>query len=129
LPFVQPITLTPFNRSTAQRHAFMVNITFVEADGAATTLDVPEGWSLMQAATANGVEGIVGECGGSCACATCHCYVDELLQAVLAPAAAGELDMLAHVAAERRPNSRLACQIKARAAMAGGTVSLPATQE
>jgi 2Fe-2S ferredoxin len=107
----------------------MVNITFVEASGTATSLDVPEGWSLMQAATANGVDGIVGECGGSCACATCHCYVDERLMAVLAPAAAGELDMLDNVAAERRPNSRLACQLKASAAMDGCTVTLPETQE
>jgi 2Fe-2S ferredoxin len=107
----------------------MVNITFVEASGTATSLDVPEGWSLMQAATANGVDGIVGECGGSCACATCHCYVDARLMAVLAPAAAGELDMLDNVAAERRPNSRLACQLKASAAMDGCTVTLPETQE
>ena len=107
----------------------MVNITFVEASGTATSLDVPEGRSLMQAATANGVDGIVGECGGSCACATCHCYVDERLMAVLAPAAAGELDMLDNVAAERRPNSRLACQLKASAAMDGCTVTLPETQE
>jgi 2Fe-2S ferredoxin len=107
----------------------MVNITFVEASGTATSLDVPEGWSLMQAATANGVDGIVGECGGSCACATCHCYVDERLMAVLAPAAAGELDMLDNVAAERRPNSRLACQLKASAAMDGCMVTLPETQE
>ena len=42
----------------------MPNITFIEANGQSTTLDVPEGWSLMQAATANGVEGILGECGG-----------------------------------------------------------------
>jgi ferredoxin, 2Fe-2S len=107
----------------------MVNITFVEASGTATSLDVPEGWSLMQAATANGVDGIVGECGGSCACATCHCYVDERLMSVLAPAAASELDMLDNVAAERRPNSRLACQLKASAAMDGCTVTLPETQE
>lgn len=107
----------------------MVQITFVEADGTATPIDVAEGWSLMQAATANGVEGIVGECGGSCACATCHCYVDDALMTVLAPANAGELDMLENVAAPRRPNSRLACQIKASAAMHGCTVLLPETQE
>ena len=105
-----------------------VHITFVEASGSATTLDVPEGWSLMQAATSKGVEGIVGECGGSGVCATCHCYVDELLMSVLAPPEDGELDMLTHVAAERRPNSRLACQIQARATLEGGTVTLPHTQ-
>ena len=107
----------------------MAHITYIEASGATTTVDVPEGWSLMQAATANGIDGIVGECGGSCACATCHCYVDEMLAKVLAPASQSELDMLDNVAAERRPNSRLSCQIKAAAAMEGGTITLPETQE
>jgi 2Fe-2S ferredoxin len=107
----------------------MPTITFVEANGQETAVDVPEGWSLMQAATANGVDGIVGECGGSCACATCHCYVDDLLAAVLPAASDGELGMLDNVADERRPNSRLACQIKATAAMNGARVHLPATQE
>lgn len=107
----------------------MSHITFIEADGQSTTLDLPDGWSLMQGATANGVEGIVGECGGSCACATCHCYVDDHLASVLPPPAQGELDMLDHVAAERRPNSRLACQIKAGLALDGGVVHLPACQE
>lgn len=107
----------------------MPQITYIEADGRRTDVDVPEGWNLMQAATANGVDGILGECGGSCACATCHCYVDELLAAVLPAPAQGELDMLENVAAERRPNSRLACQIKASAALHGGSVQLPATQE
>jgi ferredoxin, 2Fe-2S len=107
----------------------MTQITFVEAHGGETTLDVPDGWTLMQAATANGVDGILGECGGSCACATCHCYVDELLMAVLPPPSEGELGMLDNVAAERRPTSRLACQIKASAAMAGARVTLPEMQE
>jgi 2Fe-2S ferredoxin len=107
----------------------MTQLTFVEASGQATTLDVPEGWSLMQAATANGVDGILGECGGSCACATCHCYLDERLMALLPPPAQGELDMLDNVAAPRLANSRLACQIKASAAMSGGVITLPAVQE
>ena len=47
----------------------MANITFIEASGQETTINLPDGWSLMQGATANGVDGIVGECGGSCACA------------------------------------------------------------
>lgn len=107
----------------------MTHITFVGPAGAPTTLDVPDGWSLMQAATANGVDGIVGECGGSCACATCHCYVDEALMAALAPPAPNELEMLENVAAERRPNSRLACQLKAAPALEGGVVTLPECQE
>ncbi|MDH5708909.1 MAG: 2Fe-2S iron-sulfur cluster-binding protein, partial [Hylemonella sp.] len=79
----------------------MANITYVEADGQSTTIDLPDGWSLMQGATSKGVDGILGECGGSCACATCHCYVDESRLADLPPASEGELAMLDNVAAER----------------------------
>jgi 2Fe-2S ferredoxin len=107
----------------------MAHITFIEASGQSTTIDLADGWSLMQGATANGVDGILGECGGSCACATCHCYVDEARLGDLPPASAGELEMLENVAAERRPNSRLACQLKASAALEGLVVHLPATQE
>ena len=80
----------------------MAKITYVEADGRAKTIDVPAGWSLMMGATANGVTGIVGECGGSCACGTCHCYVDEARLSELPPQEAGELEMLNLVAAERQ---------------------------
>lgn len=107
----------------------MPNITFIEASGEALNVDVPEGWSLMQAATTQGVEGIIGECGGSCACATCHCYVSEAMMALLPAPSQTELSMLENVVAERRPNSRLACQLKATAAMAGSSVSLPDAQE
>ena len=107
----------------------MANITFIEASGQETTINLADGWSLMQGATANGVDGIVGECGGSCACATCHCYVDEARLGDLPPPSEGELDMLENVACERRPNSRLACQIKATAALEGLIVRLPESQE
>jgi 2Fe-2S ferredoxin len=107
----------------------MTQITYIEPDGKAVTVNVTEGWSLMQAATANGVEGILGECGGSGACATCHCYVDEARLADLPPPSQGELDMLENAAAERRPNSRLSCQIKAGPALEGLTITLPETQE
>ena len=107
----------------------MTHITYVEAGGQSTTIDLADGWSLMQGATANGIDGIVGECGGSCACATCHCYVDDLLARMLPPPSQAELDMLENVVAERRPNSRLACQIKAGPALEGGVVQLPECQE
>ena len=107
----------------------MANITFIEASGQSTTVDLPDGWSLMQGATANGVDGILGECGGSCACATCHCYVAEDFLAKVLPASDTELAMLDNVASERRPNSRLACQIKASADLEGMVVHLPETQE
>jgi 2Fe-2S ferredoxin len=107
----------------------MTHITYIEPAGRTVTVDVNDGWSLMQAATANGIDGIVGECGGSCACATCHCYVDEARLADLPPPATNELEMLECVAAERRPNSRLSCQIKASATLEGLVLTLPDTQE
>ncbi len=107
----------------------MTQITYIEASGQSTTVDLPDGWNLMQGAIANGVEGILGECGGSCACATCHCYVDAARLGDLPPASASELDMLENVAAERRANSRLACQLKAAPALAGLILNLPAIQE
>ena len=107
----------------------MTRITFIDHAGKATELDAPDGWSLMQAATANGVDGIVGECGGSCACATCHCYLaDELLALVPGPSE-NELGMLENVVAERRPGSRLGCQVKVSPALAGAEIRLPECQE
>jgi ferredoxin, 2Fe-2S len=107
----------------------MPRITYIEATGAQTSIELAEGWSLMQGATANGVEGILGECGGSCACATCHCYIDDARLGDLPAPSENELAMLENAAAERRPNSRLACQIKAAAALDGLVVHLPETQE
>ncbi len=107
----------------------MTTITYIEPSGREVAIDVPDGWSLMQGATANGVDGIVAECGGSCACATCHCYVDPARAGELAPPSAAELDMLANVAAERRPESRLACQLKASPALAGLRVRVADIQE
>jgi 2Fe-2S ferredoxin len=106
----------------------MVRIIYVEPSGNARTVEVAEGWSLMAGATASGVNGIVAECGGSCACATCHCYVEESRLAELPAPEEGELAMLDYVAAERRPNSRLSCQIKASPSLDGLVVTLPETQ-
>ena len=103
----------------------MANITFIEASGQSTSVNLPDGWSLMQGATANGVDGILGECGGSCACATCHCYVAEDFLAKVLPASDTELAMLDNVASERRPNSRLACQIILSEQLDALTVRIP----
>lgn len=107
----------------------MPDITYIDPSGQAVTVNVPDGWSLMQAATSNGIDGIIGECGGACSCATCHCYVDEARLADLDPPGEGELAMLEEAAAPRRPNSRLACQLKAGPALEGLTVTLPERQE
>ncbi|TMS59231.1 2Fe-2S iron-sulfur cluster binding domain-containing protein [Imbroritus primus] len=106
----------------------MVNVTYIDPAGEALTLGLPEGWSLMQGAVANGVDGIVGECGGSCVCATCHCYVEEARLADLSPASADELDLLDSLPEGRQANSRLACQIKASPAIEGLVVTVAPVQ-
>ena len=92
-------------------------------------LEVPEGHSVMQAAVAAGVRGIVGECGGSAMCATCHVYIDPAWLGRLKPALSNELEMLECTSSERRPESRLSCQVKVHAGLEGLVVRLPATQQ
>ncbi len=106
----------------------MAKINFVEADGTETKLDVQDGWSLMQAAVSNGIDGIEAECGGSCCCATCHCYVDEAYADKLEAPNDNELGMLEETVAERKNTSRLACQVKVSDALEGMTVTLPEVQ-
>ena len=105
-----------------------MKVTFVAADGASTLVEADEGESLMQAAVSNDVEGILGECGGSMMCATCHCYVDEAWAERVGPPVDGEEDMLECAADELRPTSRLSCQIRMRAGVDGIVVHLPKTQ-
>jgi len=106
----------------------MVHINFVEADGRTFEVDAPEGWSLMEAAFHNGVEGIEAECGGSCTCATCHVYVDERYLDKLKPVQPNEDEMLECTATERLPTSRLSCQIELTDALDGIVVNIPETQ-
>ena len=106
----------------------MPKATYIEADGTVTEVELPEGWTLMQGATLNGVDGIEGECGGSCSCATCHCYVDEAFLAALPEPGPVEDDMLDLTVSERRENSRLSCQIKMTPALDGIVVHLPEAQ-
>lgn len=106
----------------------MPHVTFIEPSGDERVVDVPVGWSLMQAATSKGVEGIEAECGGSCACATCHCYIEGELAAQVPAPSQGEISMLDSVAAPRRANSRLSCQIKMTPALEGLIVRLPDVQ-
>ena len=105
----------------------MPYVTYIEADGTEYTVDVLNGDSIMQGATANGIDGIVAECGGSCSCATCHCYVDEAWADMLQPPGDAERDLLECVA-EPGPNSRLSCQIVMQDDLEGMIVTLPASQ-
>ena len=107
----------------------MPNVTYVEAGGARHTIDVPFGENVMRGARYNGIEGIVGECGGGLACATCHCYVDSAwTEKVGGPANHEEREMLESAAAEVRPESRLSCQIAMNEALDGLIVHMPEQQ-
>jgi 2Fe-2S ferredoxin len=106
----------------------MPRVTYIAHDGKETTLDVPVGTSVMQAAVLHGVDGIVAECGGSCMCATCHVYV-RADQLPLTPAMQPDEDaMLDGTVSERRANSRLSCQLVVSPQMDGLIVTMPETQ-
>ena len=107
----------------------MPRIVYVAHDGARTEIDVAEGENVMHGALYNGVEGIVGECGGALACATCHCYIDDAwFEKVGGPSSQAELDMLENTAAPVKPNSRLTCQIAVTPALDGLIVHMPEAQ-
>jgi 2Fe-2S ferredoxin len=97
----------------------MPNITFIEPDGTKRDIAFTPGESVMQAATGAGIAGIIGECGGSCMCATCHVYLDEADFARLPAAESLELETLEFVATGPRPTSRLGCQIRLDDALDG----------
>ncbi|MBS7538661.1 2Fe-2S iron-sulfur cluster-binding protein [Ancylobacter lacus] len=105
----------------------MPKITFIDAAGTARTVEAQIGQTVMEAAIRNGVPGIDAECGGACACATCHVYVDEAWQGATGEPSTMEEDML-DFASDVKPNSRLSCQIKIGEALDGLVVRTPAQQ-
>lgn len=106
----------------------MAKIEFVQPDGRRMTVDLPEGVSLMQGIVQQDVGGVVAECGGSAMCATCHVYVDDTGCRPLPPIDAVEDEMLNSTASERKPNSRLSCQLTITPDVEGLIVHLPKRQ-
>lgn len=106
----------------------MPKVTYVLADGSRHALDLPVGYSLMEGATSNSIPGILGDCGGSCACATCHVYIEDSRVAELSPPSEAEAELLSGVAAEQRTSSRLGCQIRIAPEFDGLIVTLPERQ-
>ena len=106
----------------------MPAVVFILPTGETRTVDVAPGTTLMTAAVKNGIDGIIGECGGVCMCATCHIYVRQEFFAKLPPALDTEEAVLEVTNAERLPNSRLSCQIKMTDALDGLTVEVPPSQ-
>ena len=105
----------------------MTRLTFISHDGARFEVSAVNGSTVMEAAIKNAVPGIEAECGGACACATCHVYVDDAWTSAAGTPAPMEEDML-DFAYDVRPTSRLSCQIKVRDSLDGLIVTVPVRQ-
>lgn len=105
----------------------MTRLTFVAFDGTRFDVEAENGSTVMENAIRAGVPGIEAECGGACACATCHVYVDEEWSPAVGEPQAMEEDML-DFAYDVRPTSRLSCQIRVSDALDGLTVHVPERQ-
>jgi 2Fe-2S ferredoxin len=96
----------------------MPKIIYITPDGIRHAAEVEKGYSVMEGAINNEIEGIVAECGGACACATCHSYIDEAWLDKL-PEMDDMEDSMLDAAFERKSNSRLTCQIEVSEALDG----------
>ena len=105
----------------------MAKINFVDHSGETRSIDAEAGSTVMEAAIRNSIPGIEAECGGACACATCHVYVDESFADKAGKPDPMEEDML-DFGFDVRPNSRLSCQIKVSDELDGLVVSTPERQ-
>jgi len=105
----------------------MVKITFIQPDDSEQVVDSEPGMTLMEAARLNNGAGIEAECGGACACATCHVYVDEAWRDKTGTPSQMEEDML-DFAFDVREASRLSCQIKLTPELDGLKVRVPGKQ-
>ncbi|PQP21991.1 2Fe-2S iron-sulfur cluster-binding protein [Rhodococcus opacus] len=106
----------------------MPTITYIQPDGEPVTVESEEGMSVMETATSNSVDGIIGECGGNASCGTCHVYVDLEWLDRLDSIGGAEEEMLEFVAEARESNSRLGCQIPLVDRISGISVTVPASQ-
>jgi 2Fe-2S ferredoxin len=112
---------------TAQPANVMARITFIQNDGVERVVEAEPGMTVMEAAVKNSIPGIAAECGGACACATCHVYVAEAWREPTGHPEQMEEDML-DFAFDVRPESRLSCQIKVTDALDGLVVRIPDKQ-
>ena len=106
----------------------MAKITYIEHSGKTHTLDVPNGLTVMEGARDNNIPGIEADCGGACACSTCHVYVDPAWVDKLPPKQAMEEDMLEFAYEPDPARSRLTCQLKVSPALDGLVVQMPERQ-
>ena len=105
----------------------MPKITYIEYNGKSHTLKVANGLTVMEGAVQNNIPGIDADCGGSCACATCHVYVDKKWFNKLPNKESAEEDML-DMAFEPKSSSRLSCQLTVSDELDGLVVNMPSKQ-
>ena len=105
----------------------MAQLTFIDFSGTAREVQAENGSTVMEAAIKNGIPGIEAECGGACACATCHVYVDDAWTDIVGKPTSMEEDML-DFAYDVRPVSRLSCQLRVSDALDGLVVHTPERQ-
>ena len=105
----------------------MAKVTFVEFSGTEHVIEIKNGLSVMEGAVKNNVPGIDADCGGACACATCHVYVDAAWEGKTGSKSAMEESML-DFAENVEPSSRLSCQIKVSDELEGLIVRMPESQ-
>ena len=106
----------------------MTDLTIIDPAGTRHALTADTALSLMEAIRDSGIGGIIAECGGTAACATCHVFVGEALAATLGAPDEHELGMLDFAAIPPRPDSRLSCQIRVADLPPGAIITLPETQ-
>ena len=105
----------------------MPKITYVDASGTERTVEGKNGMSVMETAIKHNIPGIDADCGGACACATCHVYVDDAWTGKVGGPSPMEEDML-DFGYDVKPSSRLSCQIKVTAELEGLSVRVPERQ-
>jgi 2Fe-2S ferredoxin len=106
----------------------MTHVTFIDHTGVARTVEAPAGMTIADAALGNRIPGIEGDCGGFCACATCHVYLDDEWFDRAPPPDELETGMLRTEALDPRASSRLSCQLRLTDALDGIVVHTPARQ-
>ncbi|MCA1750428.1 MAG: 2Fe-2S iron-sulfur cluster binding domain-containing protein [Flavobacteriales bacterium] len=106
----------------------MPQITYIDSDGNKHEVELPLGATIMEGAVQNDIKGIIAECGGSCMCATCHCYISDEFLDKLPEMEEEEDEMLEGAVAPRTERSRLGCQVRINAALDGLIVEIPQEQ-
>lgn len=122
-----PGLVTGYESNIKTTEKQMPNITYIDFEGTERVIDAKVGDSVMETATNNDLPGIDADCGGACACATCHVYVDPAWVDIVGKPEELEAEML-EVADEVKSNSRLSCQVKITELMDGLIVTTPENQ-